>query len=290
MYPIVAFDYKESKVRTLVKDGKPWFNGKDVALALGYSNTNRAIRTHVRAKHIKTHEELIENQKELSPYQNGIDPRSLYISEPGVYSLVMRSQLESAEEFQDWVTDVVLPSLRETGSYAIDQPAPKPGLSLEQLLDLAEYGANASLKAGVDPAMTQQLILSGIQHVYPESVPLLSPLVQAISESNPLQGKTFTVTEIKDMVKRALPDIKLSARKVNLKLLEQGYQSVVTRVKSTGEEVIDYYVPTEKGKPFCLLQRRLYSETKSGQAGTKNQLKWFESIVPILVSAFDDGN
>ena len=89
-------------------DGKVWFSGSDVATALGYVNSRQALNDHVTDKH-KTRIETIR--------VNGT-PITL-IDEAGLYRLVMRSQLPTAEDFQEWVTSEVLPSIRKTGSYSI---------------------------------------------------------------------------------------------------------------------------------------------------------------------------
>ena len=52
------------------------------------------------------------------------DPRARYVNEPGLYRLIARSAMEKAEFFRDWVYEVVLPSIRKTGSYSVQAAAP----------------------------------------------------------------------------------------------------------------------------------------------------------------------
>ena len=86
-----------------------WFKGKDVAALLGYKNTDKAIRNHVKGKY-KT--------ANISPPPNWAGgPKPIFIQEPGIYSLIFRSKLESAESFQDWGFSEVLPSIRKYGHY-----------------------------------------------------------------------------------------------------------------------------------------------------------------------------
>ena len=88
-------------------EGKVWFCGSDVATALGYSNPQKAVRDHVTDKHKTLNETFTVNGTSVT-----------LIDEAGLYRLVMRSQLPSAEDFQEWVTSEVLPSIRKHGMYA----------------------------------------------------------------------------------------------------------------------------------------------------------------------------
>ncbi|HAU84999.1 MAG TPA: hypothetical protein DCW90_05715 [Lachnospiraceae bacterium] len=95
------------------QDGKVWFVGKDVALALGYSNTKDAISRLVKPKHKKTIQRSGNTTLDFSIPNRGIT----IIDEAGVYALIFKSRLENAEKFQDWVYEEVLPSIREHGAY-----------------------------------------------------------------------------------------------------------------------------------------------------------------------------
>ena len=97
-------------VRVVMKDGEPWFVGKDVAEVLGYGNPSKAINVHVREKN--RFSEMLPNS------QNGRTVgKYLLINEAGLYSLILRSKLPQAEQFEDWVTSEVLPSIRKHGGY-----------------------------------------------------------------------------------------------------------------------------------------------------------------------------
>ena len=94
-------------IRIVEVKNEPWFVGKDVAEVLGYSNTMKAIRDHVKDNH-KLAERIV---------LSGQNREAILIDEAGVYSLVMRSKLPKAEQFQEWVTSEVLPAIRKTGGY-----------------------------------------------------------------------------------------------------------------------------------------------------------------------------
>jgi len=105
---LAIFDHPQfGMIRISDLGGNPWFVAKDVCEALGYLNPRDAIITH--CKGVVKCDTLVE----------GGYPQSI-IPESDVYRLVMRSRLPMAEQFQDWVVEEVLPSIRRTGGYSHD--------------------------------------------------------------------------------------------------------------------------------------------------------------------------
>ena len=107
------------EIRTIEIDGKPYFVGTDVAKALGYSNPRKAILDHCKGV-----------TKRDTPTSSGVQLMS-YINEGDLYRLIMKSKLPSAEKFESWVMDEVLPTIRKTGSYR------KPLTTVEQIQVIA---------------------------------------------------------------------------------------------------------------------------------------------------------
>jgi len=95
------------EVRIIILDDEPYFVGKDIADALGYCDTDQAIRKHVEKEDKLTRQIDGRGQKR----------NMTVINESGMYALIFGSELESAKRFKHWVTSEVLPSLRKTGSY-----------------------------------------------------------------------------------------------------------------------------------------------------------------------------
>lgn len=95
------------QIRTIDHDGEPWFVGKDVAAALGYSDVNKAIAMHV------DDEDKLNDKSSSSLGQRG----GWVINESGLYSLVLSSKLPTAKKFKRWVTSEVIPSIRKHGGY-----------------------------------------------------------------------------------------------------------------------------------------------------------------------------
>lgn len=101
------------RVRTVSIDGEPWFVGKDVATALGYSNPSNAVVAHVDDEDKTTYSFQVSG----SNYKT----KATCINESGLYSLVLSSKLPTAKKFKRWVTSEVLPAIRKTGGYHVPQ-------------------------------------------------------------------------------------------------------------------------------------------------------------------------
>ena len=110
---IKIFESEEfGKVRTVVKNGEPWFVGKDIAQILGYSDVNKAI-----AMHVDNEDKKLNDKTSSSFGQRG----ATLINESGFYSLVLSSKMPKAKEFRRWVTSQILPTIRKTGGYVANE-------------------------------------------------------------------------------------------------------------------------------------------------------------------------
>lgn len=136
MSEIQPFDFKGNQFRTLTNDqGEPWFSGQDVCNILD-TGTNH-LREYLD-------EDEITNIRTTDIGQNG-GKAPVFISEPGLYKLIMRSRKPEAKEFQRWVTHEVLPTIRKHGAYAteatIDRILANPDFGIKLLTDLKEERA-----------------------------------------------------------------------------------------------------------------------------------------------------
>lgn len=106
MNDLQIFNNEEfGEIRTITKDDKTYFAGSDVAKALGYAIPHKAVQTHCKGV-----------LKWNIPTNSG-NQDVLFITEGDIYRLIMKSKLPSAEKFESWVMDEVLPTIRKTGSY-----------------------------------------------------------------------------------------------------------------------------------------------------------------------------
>ena len=103
------------------------FAGKDVAKALGYSNTRDALSKHVDA----------EDKSTVAIRDTAYGTRAIFINESGLYSLILSSKLPQAKAFKRWVTSEVLPQIRMTGGYIPTKDANGNMLSEEEIVERA---------------------------------------------------------------------------------------------------------------------------------------------------------
>lgn len=120
---------KFGQIRTVSIDDKIYFVAADVASALGYKDTTNAIKQHCRwvvKRHIP-HPQSPEKNIEVNT-----------IPEGDIYRLIANSKLPTAEEFEIWVFDEVLPSIRKHGMYAKDELLDNPDLLIQLATKLKE--------------------------------------------------------------------------------------------------------------------------------------------------------
>ena len=104
------------EIETIKVDDNVWFRAKDVATALEYQNTNKALGDHVDDDYKSSRAELARGNDSLGR-PKGNEATALWISEPGLYQLIFKSKMEQAKLFTKWVVEEVLPTIRKTGSY-----------------------------------------------------------------------------------------------------------------------------------------------------------------------------
>ncbi|SEU12173.1 phage antirepressor [Enterocloster clostridioformis] len=213
------------EIRTVEIDGKIYFVGIDIARALGYSNPSKAVIQHCKGV------------TKLGIPSNGGKQETNCIPEGDLYRLITHSELPSAEHFENWVFDEVLPSIRKHGIYAtdkvIDDILNNPDFGIELLTKLKEERA-ARLVAEKKNAI--------LMHV----------------------NKTYTMTEIaKELgLKSAIELNKLLAeKKIQYKVNETwvmysqysdlGYEEIKQEVLDNGK-VIYHRRITQMGREFIL--------------------------------------
>ena len=134
MNELQIFVSKEfGQIRTVTIDNEPWFVGKDVATALGYSNASKAVSVHVSEE-----DRILRTLEADSQNGNVVKTQTALINESGLYALIFGSKLDSAKRFKHWVTSEVLPSIRKHGMYAVDELVNNPELLIKVATELKE--------------------------------------------------------------------------------------------------------------------------------------------------------
>lgn len=169
-----VFNHPEfGELRTVEIDGEPWFVGKDVAAALGYTNSRDAIATHVFAD-----DKGVESIDTLGGRQ-----KMTIINESGLYALVFGSRLKIAKDFKHWVTSEVLPSIRKTGGYV--NPS-QSDLFLDTYLPFADQNTRLLFKTTLDTIQQQ---------------------------NNTIQQQNHTISHQEDIIRNLTSDIPLADKR-----------------------------------------------------------------------------
>lgn len=114
------------EIRTITEDGNTLFCDSDVAKALGYARPNEAVACHCKG-----------TLKRRTPTKGG-EQETLFITEGNVYRLIVRSKLPTAEKFERWVFDEVIPTIRKHGMYSTDYLLENPDIAIAALQKLKE--------------------------------------------------------------------------------------------------------------------------------------------------------
>ena len=130
------------EIRTCQVNNQIMFVGKDVATALGYSNTRDALSKHVDA----------EDKGTVAIRDTAYETRVAIINESGLYALILSSKLPQAKAFKRWVTSEVLPAIRRTGGYIPTRDADGRSLSSEEILERADVIVGHTLRLLNEPA------------------------------------------------------------------------------------------------------------------------------------------
>ncbi len=124
-----SFDFHSNSVRVITDPNQEfWFCGVDVCNILGYENSRATIQKHCKQGGVS---------KRYTPTQSG-EQEMIFINEPNLYRLIIKSRKPEAEPFETWVFEEVLPQIRKTGKYEVQSqqlalPEPKPrGILLDE--------------------------------------------------------------------------------------------------------------------------------------------------------------
>lgn len=218
------------KIRTTEVNGKPYFVGSDIAGALGYKEPHKAISRHCKG-----------GMKRTIP-TNGGNQEVIVIPEGDVYRLIIKSKLPSAERFESWVMDIILPQIRQTGGYI---PI-KEEESNELFLARAVQIANETIKRKDEIIANQKKRIESLEETEKDWKLLMD-----------CKG-TFSVNEIAHFI--GIGEYKLFARMREIGIL----------FKNENGDNVPYEKPVHKGKFTAIpaispdgvahLQTRIYPE------------------------------
>lgn len=155
------------EIRTIEENGKVLFCGSDIARALGYSNLYDAINRHCKVEGVVKREgvSITTNQYGVSTKQT---TEMKFITEGNVYRLITHSKLPTAQKFESWVFDEILPSIRKHGAYMTDDTLEKALSSPDFLIQLAtklkeEQAKRAELEEQIEKDKPKVLFAQAVE-------------------------------------------------------------------------------------------------------------------------------
>lgn len=214
------------QLRMIFIDGKQYFMASDVAKALGYSNPNKAVNDHCKAI-TKCYIPISGKEQEVN-----------FIPEGDVYRLIIRSKLPKAEEFERWVFDEVLPTIRKQGYYTADNnkndETKAKLLRAEAMVINAKNRAFNTIMKSIDnkqlsPIAVQVFGLKGLESVFGVEVGNLLPKTE----------KTYSATEVGNMLGISAVKVGRLANANGLKTAEYGVY-VMDKSKYSTKEVENF--------------------------------------------------
>ena len=236
------------EIRVFEIDDTPHFVGRDIAIALGYSDPVSAILQHVDNE---------DKAKHPIPDNQGLIQQTIIINESGVYSLVFGSKLESAKQFKKWVTSEVLPAIRKHGGYLTQQKIEEVLANPDTIIQLATQLKEERRKSQALEACNRENL---------QQLKLQAPKVQYYDEVLDGQGLISTTIIAKDLG--------MSANALNNKLHKMGVIYQVqgawvpySRYQDTGycksktfpyvdkdgkQKTVIHFYWTEKGRQFII--------------------------------------
>jgi anti-repressor protein len=167
------------QVRTININGRELFVGKDIAKCLGYSNPRDAISRH--CKGVVKHDDFKEGGQRIA-----------LIPEGDVYRLITKSKLPSAEKFESWVFDEILPTIRKTGGYVANDD-----LFIDTYLPFADDNTKMLFKGTLETVRKQNELIKYQQDKIEEQQPMVD-FVTTISESSDCIGIGKLAKLVKD--------------------------------------------------------------------------------------------
>lgn len=194
MNELKVFDNPEfGKVRTVEVNGKPYFVASDIARSLGYKRPNDAVSAHCKGTLKRRIGVQTGVKADGSPAMQEIE--MLVIPEGDIYRLVIKSQLPTAEKFESWIFDEVLPTIRKHGAYMTDDTLEKALTSPDFLIQLAtklkeEQERNKALQADNERMKPKEIFADAVSAS--DSSMLVRDLAKIIRQNGvPIGEKRF---------------------------------------------------------------------------------------------------
>lgn len=262
MSNLTVFNFESKEVRFVGTADIPEWVASDVvailypeAMPSSYSKYLSKVPPHKKGK-----------KKVLTP---GGEQEVVTLFEGGFYRLILRSNSPRAAKIQDWVEDIVLPTIRKTGKYELSQSQPEPIALPPAPQDIASIIDLTLGKTDLDPKLIAGLKLNAIAKYHPAYEMLVETVKPSLSIS--VETELVRPTKLGEMLAETTGET-WSAIKVNKLLIEQEFQVKNPDGKNPA------YLPTEKGKKYG----QLVLDTAKGRDKTVQSLQWHKEVLEAI--------
>ena len=253
MTNLIPFEFENNPVRVIERGDELWFVGKDVCDVLSNGNHKQVLSR------------LDDDERDGVQIVDrlGREQTVTVINESGLYSLILTSRKPEAKPFKKWVTSEVLPTIRKTGSYSIQQSTPDIAMPKAVREAVRTFNAMYSITRKVFKGDPNEALLSANKSARNLTNIDVLGQIEGVTLESPKQVRFKSPRELGK-------PYDMSAQAVNKALKRDGFQ------------IIDEYgdwKPTEKGVPFA----RLLDTGKKRSSGTSvHQLKWSPAVMQEL--------
>lgn len=261
MTTLTAFNFNNNQVRVLMIDGEPWFVAKDVAEIFDYADLSKMLNLVDTEDKDVINPKKLDSAKMAESFSSNTFKVSI-INESGLYACIFGSHKPQAKEFKRWVTSQVLPAIRKSGTYS----------TLTSIPQVQEIGSAIDVVFACT-AIDSRLIAGVKANQIAKSYPALA---SAMEESKtllgiPVEKELVRPTQLAELYAQKT-GLEISARRMNLLLMEKGMQTKNTSSSSP------LWLPTEEGKEYS----QIVLDTAKGHNKTVQSLQWYPSVVDVI--------
>lgn len=252
-------------IRTTEKDGKVLFCGSDVAKALGYANPRDALARHCKVDGVVKHDVVSEtvNQYGVATQQN---VTMSFITEGNVYRLITHSKLPAAEQFEHWVFDEVLPTIRKTGTYT------KPTATTPEIAQTRAAAMMLNAKSRIANQMMKLWTAAGVEPQYQALAMnnyydgLSVPRIALKAEATAMYDLTTIAKHLGVMSTSGKPHAQaIGAIVEKLKPLDEGEYELTPFSRNGHDDVSMQYTLSVEHKIKTWLEDNLYPNSITGK-------------------------
>ena len=262
------FKFENQVIRVVGTAEAPWWVGSDVCAVLEIANNRDALNR------------LDDDEKDDVVITDTIGRQQTVkaINESGLYSLILTSRKPQAKKFKKWVTSEVLPAIRKTGRYSLANPQSQAQTYLPKTA--IEIAAECLKEAGISDQQSQLWKLDQYSKYSQGTEQLVfEEAKKLIASKAELPTLPLSPTEVGQRVGEKLAQDALSARKINLLLIECGLQIPIEKIGKKSGRKKTVYELTDLGRQHGHLE---LTSARHSDGAAVTQVRWFESVVEIL--------